>query len=511
MRLKLQKFLYFWSAFLLAFIPLYPKFPLLNVPGTYVAIRLEDLFIFLTFILVLLFWLIEPPKSFIKQYFLKPIVLFLFIGLIGVLNLSFVYQINSPLLSCFHWLRRLEYLIPLLLFLVLEIKENSLKKLLIVVFSATFLVDIYGLGQKYFNWPVISTMNREFSKGKLLHLTWLARISSTFAGHYDLAIFLVLVLNLALGFYFYYLKNNLRLKSIFWIWWFFSFYTLVLTASRVSIAAFFLTFPLILIAQKKFRLLALILIPTLIISLQSNNLNQRFYSLLPAKVKSQLQELRIEAKRNQEKLFQIKLSLNSRRPINLKEVKIPTPTPKSSSHKLSAPAGKTAKVKKLKPRPAITTPAQIASPTSRLSQKIATVASHRPFPTPEPIARAALRSSEIRFQVEWPRALRAFLKNPLIGTGYSSLGLSTDNDYLRLLGETGLLGIVSFFLVWLSVFYLLIRKINSKNRILIVSALAGLVSLFLSAVFIDAFESSKIAYYLWAISGLFISFNQSQE
>ena len=57
--------------------------------------------------------------------------------------------------------------------------------------------------------------------------------------------------------------------------------------------------------------------------------------------------------------------------------------------------------------------------------KEATSAPKSHFPTPEPIQIATQRSGEIRFKVEWPRALRAFAKNPLLGTGYSSVTLAT--------------------------------------------------------------------------------------
>ena len=45
--LKLIKdnFFYLGIGFLLFFIPVYPKFPLLGVSGTYVSIRLEDIFV----------------------------------------------------------------------------------------------------------------------------------------------------------------------------------------------------------------------------------------------------------------------------------------------------------------------------------------------------------------------------------------------------------------------------------------------------------------------------------
>jgi hypothetical protein len=58
----------------------------------------------------------------------------------------------------------------------------------------------YGFGQKYLHFPVYSTMNREYSKGEKLYLENGARPQSTFAGHYDLAAFLVIVLPLLFSF-----------------------------------------------------------------------------------------------------------------------------------------------------------------------------------------------------------------------------------------------------------------------------------------------------------------------
>ena len=35
-----------------------------------------------------------------------------------------------------------------------------------------------------------------------------------------------------------------------------------------------------------------------------------------------------------------------------------------------------------------------------------------------------------------------------MGTGFSSITLATDNDFLRLLGETGITGFMAFFLIF---------------------------------------------------------------
>ena len=72
--------------------------------------------------------------------------------------------------------------------------KQDVQKILAVMFFTTFAVAFYGFGQRYYYWPVYSTMNREFSKGITLYLTEHARVQSTFAGHYDLGAWLVIIL-----------------------------------------------------------------------------------------------------------------------------------------------------------------------------------------------------------------------------------------------------------------------------------------------------------------------------
>jgi O-antigen ligase len=118
------------------------------------------------------------------------------------------------------------------------------------------------------------------------------------------------------------------------------------------------------------------------------------------------------------------------------------------------------------------------------------------------------RSTNIRFNVEWPRAIRALAKNPLLGTGYSSITLATDNDYLRLLGEVGLLGFFAFFLIFLRIgaLYLdtlpLYRRFSGIELAFIAGAIGALPGLFANAVFIDIFEASKFAITFWLITGI---------
>jgi len=494
--LKLKNLNFYWALFLLAFIPLYPKFPLFNVPGTYVAIRLEDLFILITFIITLPYLkkLTRHPK--LKNHLFIPLALFFFIGLISSLKSIFIYQITPPHLTLLHYLRRFEYLVPLFFFLTLKLSTPRLKTLFTTLIGTTLLIDIYAYGQKTWQWPVISTMNEEFSKGLLLKLTWLARVNSTFAGHYDLAIFLVLILNLTLGFYYYFIhKKTIRL--FFWLYWFFTFYILVLTASRISIVTFFLTIPPFFVILRHYKTVLLVTLLTIILTLQSQNLNQRFFALLPPLIQQKITTLNH------------KLTLPKTSWHNLKFAFITTTTPTSTPIPTPTPTLYPSPTPTLIPKPK--TPLHLSQNTSlpQITPSIATPTAHKatpssqkPFPTPEPVTAAAARSSQIRFQVEWPRALRAFLKNPLIGTGYASLGLATDNDYLRLLGETGLLGFLSFLYLLISLIYLTTLRVH---KYLTLSFITAFVSFLMAATFIDAFESSKIAYCFWMMFGLFIN------
>ena len=67
-------------------------------------------------------------------------------------------------------------------------------------FISVLLVILYGLGQKFLNFPAVQTMNPEYAKGYILYLTPEARISATFGGHYDLAIYLVMAIPIILSF-----------------------------------------------------------------------------------------------------------------------------------------------------------------------------------------------------------------------------------------------------------------------------------------------------------------------
>ncbi len=108
--------------------------------------------------------------------------------------------------------------------------------------------------------------------------------------------------------------------------------------------------------------------------------------------------------------------------------------------------------------------------------------------------------------------MRAFYKNPFLGTGYSSISLATDNDYLRLLGEVGLLGLISFLSILIFIFQTLKKSIASnkdQNKLINIAVMGIFIAFITSAIFIDVFESSKIAILFWSFIGLAFSTNNN--
>ena len=119
-----------------------------------------------------------------------------------------------------------------------------------------------------------------------------------------------------------------------------------------------------------------------------------------------------------------------------------------------------------------------------------------------------------RFQVSWPRAWNAFLRNPLLGTGASSITESSDGDYFRWIGETGALGTGSFLFA-LSAICLYIFKARTKleksQQVFVMAVLFGTGGLLINAMLIDIFEASKVAYLFWLTLGAYVGVLSKSE
>jgi hypothetical protein len=448
-------------AILILFIPLYPKFPISSVSGTYVAIRLDDIVIAITILIWLIYQLTHrlPATKFkITRLFIAYFLAIIASTISGI----FIYQVDPSNILILHLLRRFEYIS---LFFIAINSIKTIKDLYfpyIFLLITTALVDFFGYGQKFLNFPVISTMNSEFSKGQLLQMDVWTRISSTFAGHYDLAAYMSVVL-IIIGVVAITTKN-ITLKIFSLIVWIASYYIFTLTASRVSTFAFFGGMCLALFLLKKYLWILPVTILVVFSIINSKDLNQRLLATIPA-LKTQLAFLQSKSQ-----------------PTATPTIKLePTPTIIVSGVKTT--------IAPIKPTPTIVRHTLI----------------EEQIPVDSDVGVA--RSGEIRFNVEWPRAITAFKKNMLLGTGLGSLTLATDNDYLRSLGESGFLGFISFMAIQLffiiKTIPIIFKKQRNFNENLSIIFLSCQLTTLANAVFIDVFEASKTAYLFWLMMGIF--------
>ena len=432
------------AAILLA-VPLYPKFPFIRVPQTFVSIRLEDLLI----AFAALVWLIgfsPGMKRFFKDGINRSIIIFLAVGSVSLFSAIFVTSTVVPHVATLHLLRRIEYFVPLFLGIeAVRKKPGNLEfyiKILLLVLVWAF---IYGFGQKYFSWPVIITQNEEYSKGIALRWVFGSHINSTFAGHYDLATFLVMTLPIIIAAFF--LLKNVKQKVGLGLIVLAGLWLLVNTASRISLFSYMFASTVSLFLIKRYKAIPLVLAVSVAFVSFSGNLQARYGRLFEVG-KEKIQNI----------LF----------------------------YRL--------------------TPSIYAAEEFTVSGLPEKRAGSTPTPTPTPTFED--RSTSIRFNVEWPRALRAFLKNPLLGTGYSSITLATDNDYLRLLGEVGVLGFLAFFLIFVNFgikilpSYPFHKNFTGLELAFISGFVGALPGVFVNAIFIDIFEASKFATIFWLFAGM---------
>lgn len=416
-------------AAILIFIPLYPKFPLFTLPFTYVAIRVEDFLIFTTFVIFALKIILTSFPKFPKITF--QFIVFWIVAAVSVLSAILITKNINPLLSVLHLIRRFEYMIVFFLVYFASKDTGSRRYFFELLILPSLGVLLYGIAQIYFGAPVISTMDSESSKGIALTLRPGVTLNSTFAGHYDLAIYLVMMMSFicSLGLY---SKKNLQklfyLLSFGALLWLFS-----KAGSRIGLLGLVISISLVGYFHKKIVMTLIYLLLVALSILLTPQYLSRFKSIWQV----------IKTTTSQTISFQVHAQET---PVETKKRAIEQDT-----------------------------------------------------------------STSIRFDVEWPRAMRSFYKNPILGTGYSSISLATDNDYLRSLGETGILGLLSLLSLLFGLFAKLLALISENSglsKVYLIGAMGVFVSFVLSAIFIDVFESSKIAILFWSIMGLAFSYHK---
>ncbi len=496
-----EHILEYLSLALLIFIPLYPKIPLADLlPGYIVRLRLDDLLVALAFGIWLI-WLVRKKVSLKDNPLFVPMAIYVVIGFIS--SLSAIFITHTVPMQPIHvaklflnYARRIEYFSVFFVFFSSIKSLGQIKKYVYVAAIVLFLVSIYGFGQRYLYWPAYSTMNREFSKGMTLYLTPHARVLSTFGGHYDLAAYLMIVLTLFIPLIF--VVKKLWVKFALAIISFAGFWLLILTVSRTSFLAYLISLTVVffvLSAKKSWKWSFIhwfvVMFISLSIMLSFGDLSQRFAHVLKLDaIKSTLvSPIKKEAPSGKNVAF---LDVGSSSDI--------PPSPKKPGA-AAAPA----------------TPSDVYKNIPLYGTGSGTVAA-----IPRVYSQNAVQydlSTGIRLDYTWPHAIAGFTKNPLLGSGYSTLqkdnveifteAESTDNDFLRALGETGLLGFLTFYaIVAIVCFYAFkgFAKINDIFYATIVAALASaIVGLLANAILIDVFEASKVAYIFWIMSAILLA------
>ena len=254
-------------------IPLYPKFPLKLIDYTYIAIRFEDLYVaFLTLISVIQ---LLRKKIQLNKQFLVPILAFWAAVMLSFLWGAFVQKtVIYKHLGFLHSLRRIEYSVIFLIITSTIKTKKDFSLYLYCLILTVILVCLYGIGQKFLGFPAVQTMNPEFAKGYILYLTPEARISSTFSGHYDLAAYLVFLLPIVLGTFFW------RKNSLYFLIFALGLFTLTLTASRSSSLAYLISITVFLIFIRKFKALFVVIVLSVALSLITNSLSSRWAPFL---------------------------------------------------------------------------------------------------------------------------------------------------------------------------------------------------------------------------------------
>ena len=527
--------LLFLSTFLLAFIPLYPKLPLFElIEGYIVRARLEDVFIAIT--IVVYFIQLLRKKISLQTPLTKIIFVYIVIGFLSTLSGIFITQTIPAtevhlLKSFLHFARYIEYF-SLFFITTAAITTKKDFKISLTVLVLTLLgIGLYGLGQKYLFWPVYSTMNREFSTGMVLYLTEHAKVQSTFGGHYDMAAYLVIVVPIVLSLIFY-VKNRVQLL-VLWSSYLIGLFLMILSSARTSLAGlvaglfvtifivglFQTTLPKKLWFMSKHAVITTTILTVMILAF-GDNMSERitatFESYPPIN-----QVLQVLVEQKQTLLTQINIEQYFPEQFTIEK-----PENGISLEEAEVLLNSDTQPSPVKPRDVyVDVPNKIEVATISAQGEKTTITIEVPRTYSENAQKHGL-SLAIRLDTLWPQAINGFLTNPLLGTGYATLTKSqvfefteadsTDNNYLRTLGETGLLGFLAFYgciLLALKTSYEILTnksKADPLKKFFAVGFIGATIGLLLNATFIDVFAASKVAYTYWAVTGMLFALQKIQ-
>ncbi len=517
-----------FTSFLLVFIPLYPKLPLLDIKYTWVYVRVEDfvvLFVFSIWVVLLI-----RKKVSLATPLTVPILLFWTIGSLSTIHgifLIFPALMDAyPNVAFLSFLRRIEYMGLFFIGFEAVKAKRQFRFIFGVLILSILAVSFYGIGQKYFGFPAFLTMNEEFAKGIPIRLSALSRVSSTFSGHYDLAAYLAFTLPIVASMLFAFRHWFVRVVLLITV--VLGFIVMVMTVSRISLFALFVSLGIVLFIQrKKLVLISLPIIAgtTFIFIIISPRIVDRFINtvrevevLVDAKTGNPLGHTKVVPKAYfKEKIVKQQFAQSI---ADINKVASPSAT-------RILPYSLLEENMVLYVEPNAPTGENLPQGTGYINLTLSPIKKRLGHFYYEPTLKQATSSAEVfvingdyllkkvlaydlsfttRFQGEWPRAMDAFKRNILFGSGYGSVGLAVDSSYIRMLGEVGIAGLGAFLAIFIMT-SIYIKKIwsgvdNHEVRSFIIGFAAGAAGLMINALFIDVFEASKVAFILWLLSGI---------
>lgn len=532
--------LFFLASIILIFlIPLWPKIPLADIlPGYIVRLRLEDLVVAIFFLLYLIWWW-RGKVDFRRLPGWQLIFANIAIGLMAILSGMFLlgtipFVFPSELIhvskSLLHWARYIEYFF--LAFVAISGFKNfsQLKITMWALTLITLFLGIYSIGQKYYYWPVYSTMNREFSKGVRLYIDpgSHARIQATFGGHYDFGGYLVLILPFSLQLLF--LCKRSWQKVAVGVIHFLGVWSLIVCAARTSVIAYLVAISLLLFFNIVYRQISLkrkcltflvvyggyFLLFSFLVFGWGQDMMERFaHTFSKTEPFVGIYNKAVDYRNDISKYFArfrpqppengVAMSPNDWGVLTPTDTQPVPVNPGAVSQGVPTTGNKPADV-------------YVDVPDYRWQQTASgasvLVATERTWSVN---AERYGLSMAIRYDTLWPHAWQAFQRNPLIGSGYATLvkganlelfteADSTDNNYLRTLGETGILGLLTFYGVIILSLVAAWRAWRVENvlvRAVVWSFSVATVGILINAILIDVFAASKVAFSFWLLLGMF--------
>lgn len=107
---------------------------------------------------------------------------------------------------------------------------------------------------------------------------------------------------------------------------------------------------------------------------------------------------------------------------------------------------------------------------------------------------------------KWTTLIKETLKRPIFGMGQSIVGEAMDGSFVRLFVETGILGLV----LWCILLITIVKESHSFQKQNFMIILSLIISLVIGSTFIDIFEASKVMMPFWFIIGFIFSYENNE-